>query len=144
MFHKVTSAAALPGNVLLVRFALGVTKTYPLALAVDRAPELKALTADPVLFAQVTVDPGGYGVSWTDELDLSAEELWAHGQAAVSPFDDLLALSDATELWNLNESTLRKAVSYRKLIEGVDIQKFGKQWVVTRSAMEREYGPVHD
>ena len=28
-----------------------------------------------------------------------------------------------------------------KLAEGLDAQKFGKQWVVTRAAMEREYGP---
>ena len=32
-------------------------------------------------------------------------------------------------------------MSYHKLVEGLDVQKFGKQWVVTRSAMEREYGP---
>lgn len=49
-------------------------------------------------------------------------------------------ISDATDLWGLNESTLRKAVAYRKLVEGVDVQKFGKQWVVTRDAMERKYG----
>ena len=29
-------------------------------------------------------------------------------------------------LWCLNESTLRKAISYGKLIEGVDGCKFGK------------------
>ena len=58
-----------------------------------------------------------------------------------SPFDSLLSFADATALWGLSESTLRKAVAYRKLAEGLDAQKFGKQWVVTRSAMEREYGP---
>lgn len=36
---------------------------------------------------------------------------------------------DASELWGLNESTLRKAVSYGKLVNGVDVCKFGKQWV---------------
>ncbi|MCQ2799394.1 MAG: DUF2442 domain-containing protein, partial [Bacilli bacterium] len=45
-------------------------------------------------------------------------------------------------LWNLNESTLRKAVSYGKLIDGIDVSKYGKQWVVTMKAMEREYGPL--
>lgn len=142
MFHKLRSAAPLPDGALLVRFSDGTTRRWTLAQAIPRCPALAVLAEDPVLFAQVSVDPGGYGVSWSDDLDVSAEELWVHGQAATSPFDDLLALSDATELWNLNESTLRKAVSYRKLVEGVDIQKFGKQWVVTRSAMEREYGPV--
>lgn len=142
MFHKIKSAAPLPGATLLIHFACGVTKTYPLSQAVSRCPQLQRLLDDEPLFAQVAVDLGGYGVSWGDELDLACEELWANGLDAASPFDDLLALSDATELWQLNESTLRKAVSYRKLVEGVDIQKFGKQWVVTRAAMEREYGPI--
>ena len=35
-----------------------------------------------------------------------------------------------------------KAVAYHKLVEGVDAQKYGKQWIVTRNAMEREYGPA--
>ena len=49
--------------------------------------------------------------------------------------------SGRTAFRGLHDSTLRKAVSYHKLVEGLDVQKFGKQWVVTRSAMEREYGP---
>lgn len=142
MFHKLKSAAPLPGGALLVHFSNGVTRRYELSQAVPRCPSLASLLEDPALFSQVSVDPGGYGVSWNDTLDLSCEELWANSTAASSPFDDLLAFSDATELWGLSESTLRKAVAYKNLVEGVDVQKFGKQWVVTRSAMEREYGPL--
>lgn len=29
---------------------------------------------------------------------------------------------------------------YGKLIDGVDVCKFGKQWVVSMDAMQREYG----
>ena len=86
------------------------------------------------------MDPGGYGVSWNDDLDLSADELFANGQPVSTPFDRLLSFGDATQLWGLSESTLRKAVSYRRLVDGVDVKKFGKQWLVTRDAMEREYG----
>lgn len=56
------------------------------------------------------------------------------------PFEGLMSFKEATDLWGLNESTLRKAVSYGKLIEDVDVKKFGKQWVITIGAMEREYG----
>lgn len=52
----------------------------------------------------------------------------------------MMAFSDATELWGLNESTLRKAISYGKLVNGVDVCKFGKQWLVSIDAMKREYG----
>jgi len=51
-----------------------------------------------------------------------------------------MALSDATSLWNLNESTLRKAIDYGKLVNGVDVCKFGKQWIASMEAMKREYG----
>ena len=51
-----------------------------------------------------------------------------------------MAFSDATTLWALNESTLRKAITYGKLVEGIDVCKFGKQWVVSMAAMKREYG----
>ena len=40
----------------------------------------------------------------------------------------------------LGESTLRKAVSYGKIVPGVDARTYGKRWVVTCEAMSREYG----
>ena len=63
---------------------------------------------------------------WNDELDLSCDELWENGVQANTPFDGLMSFGVATLLWGLNESTLRKAVVYGKLINGVDICKFGK------------------
>ena len=33
-----------------------------------------------------------------------------------------------------------KAIAYGKLINGVDFSKYGKQWVISIAAMEREYG----
>ena len=74
---------------------------------------------------------GGYGIIWNDELDLSCDELFANGETIKTPFDGLMAFTDATELWGLNESTLRKAISYGKLINGVDACKYGKQWVIS-------------
>ena len=70
----------------------------------------------------------------------SCDELWENGTLVETPFDGLIAFSDATELWGLNESTLRKAIAYGKLVNGVDACKFGKQWVVSIDAMKREYG----
>ena len=57
-----------------------------------------------------------------------------------NPFEGLLSFKEATDLWGLNESTLRKAISYGKLRNGIDVQKFGKQWLITLDAMVREYG----
>lgn len=54
-------------------------------------------------------------------------------------FDDLLSLKEAAELYGREESTLRRAISNRKLVEGYDCKKFGKQWVIKKSSMERIY-----
>ena len=143
MFHKVKSVATLPDFKLSVQFSVGVTKLYDMKLLFERTPVFRYLENKPEEFACVSVDIGGYGIIWNDDLDLSCDELWENGTAVETPFDGLIAFSDATELWGLNESTLRKAISYGKLINGVDVCKFGKQWVVSIDAMEREYGTAN-
>lgn len=140
MFHKVKSVTPLPNYKLLIHFADGVAKQYDVKPLFESMEDFKAFQMIPGLFEQVIADPGGYGISWNDDLDLACDELWANGAQVTTPFDNLIAFGDATDLWGLNESTLRKAVAYQKLIEGIDVKKFGKQWVVTRDAMEREYG----
>jgi hypothetical protein len=141
MFHKIRSVSPRPGFQLLVHFSEGCAKVYDLARLFPDYPAFSTLQTIPGLYEQVRVDPGGYGISWSDALDLDGEELWANGQLVDTPFDDLLSFHDAASLWGLHESTLRKAVAYGKLLDGIDVQKFGKQWIVTRSAMERAYGP---
>ena len=140
MFHKVKSVTPLPNYMLLVHFADGVAKQYDVKPLFESMEDFNAFQTLPGLFEQVTADPGGYGISWNDDLDLACDELWSNGVQVDTPFDNLIAFGDATDLWGLNESTLRKAVAYQKLVEGIDVKKFGKQWVVTRDAMEREYG----
>ena len=117
MFHKIKNVAALPDYRLSVQFSEGVTKIYDVKPLFEKLPVFAALKDDVQTFYSVSVDIGGYGIVWNDELDLSCDELWG-----------------------LNESTLRKAISYGKLVDGVDVCKFGKQWVVSMSAMQREYG----
>lgn len=122
-----------------VQFCEGVTKIYDVKPLFEHLPVFAALQNEELFFG-VTVDAGGYGVIWNDELDLSCDELWENGVKVNTPFDGLMLFSDATRLWGLNESTLRKAVTYGKLVNGVDVCKFGKQWVVSAGAMKREYG----
>lgn len=105
---------------------------------------IRHLTEQPELFEAAKVDVGGYGIVWNDDLDLSCDELLANGKEVKTPFDGLIAFSDATEIWGLNESTLRKAIAYGKLINGVDVCKYGKKWVISSDAMRREYGDPDD
>ena len=140
MFHKIKSVSALPEFRLSVQFSEGVTKIYDVKKLFEKLPVFAELKESEQEFARVTVDMGGYGIVWNDDLDLSCDELWENGVRISTPFDGLIALSDATELWGLNESTLRKAITYGKLVNGVDVCKYGKQWVVSIEAMHREYG----
>ena len=139
MFHKVKFVAPLPDFKLSVKFYEGVTKIYDVKPWFDKQKVFHQLF-DLRLFYSVQADMGGYGIIWNEDVDLHCNELWNNGEVIETPFDNLIALSDATKLWGLNESTLRKAISYGKLINGVDVMKFGKQWIVTMDAMKREYG----
>ena len=140
MFHKVKAVTALPDFRLSVQFAEGVTKLYDVKPLFNKWTAFKVLHDHPELFTSVEVDVGGYGIIWNDDLDLSCDELFENGVAVQTPFDGLMAFSDATQLWGLNESTLRKAITYGKLVNGVDVCKYGKQWVISSDAMVREYG----
>lgn len=140
MFHKVKAVNVLPDYRLSVQFAEGITKIYDLKPLFDKWPVFTELKNNQELLYSVEVDAGGYGVVWNDDIDLSCDELYENGEPVKTPFDDLMAFTDATELWGLNESTLRKAISYGKLVNGIDACKYGKQWVISTAAMKREYG----
>lgn len=140
MFHKIKNVAALPDYILSIQFSEGITKQYDLKPLFDKFPMFMPLKEDPVFYHSVAVDVGGYGISWNDDIDIACDELFLNGKAVQTPFDGLIAFSDATSIWGLNESTLRKAIAYGKLINGQDVCKFGKQWVISSEAMKREYG----
>jgi hypothetical protein len=62
----------------------------------------------------------------------------------VCNFEGLYSFAEATKLWGLRDSTLRKAVATGKLIENEDCKKFGTIWIVKESAMIREYGGIQE
>ena len=139
MFHKVKCVNVIPDYKLSVQFAEGVTKIYDVKPLIQKYAAFKPLE-NAELLSSVETDVGGYGIIWNDDLDISCDELFENGEAVKTPFDGLMAFTDATQLWGLNESTLRKAIAYGKLINGVDACKYGKQWVISAEAMKREYG----
>jgi hypothetical protein len=71
---RVTEVEALAGYQLLVTFADGLTGTVDMSRLVHspRAGVFAAL-ADPVLFAQVTLDCGA--VAWPGDLDLAPDAM---------------------------------------------------------------------
>ena len=140
MFYKIRYLTPKDNYKLIVEFINGVTKEYDMKKIMEKFPVFNLLLKDKELYYNAYVDTGGYGVVWNEDIDISCNELWTNGKVLKTKFDGLISFSDASKLWGLNESTLRKAVSYGKLHSGLDTTKFGHQWIVTYDAMIREYG----
>jgi hypothetical protein len=74
---KIVVAEAVGPAELLVRFDNGEEKAYDFRPLLSR-PEFHLLNTW-AFFRAVRVDPGGYGISWNDNMDLSGYELWVRG-----------------------------------------------------------------
>jgi hypothetical protein len=74
---RIKSATAIGPTQLLVVFDDTSERVYDCEPLLDR-PQF-ALLRTPAFFRAVRVDPGGYGISWNDAMDLSEYELWTNG-----------------------------------------------------------------
>jgi hypothetical protein len=75
---KIQSVQPLEGMKLSVLFANGVRKIYDCNQLLHLEP-FKVLQNE-AFFKAVKVDPGGYGISWNDNVDLSEYELWVNSK----------------------------------------------------------------
>jgi hypothetical protein len=76
-FPKIKTVKPLANYRLLVTFENNHEKIYDCSPLLTEHPftNLKNIA----LFKLVTVDAGGYGISWDDNIDLSEAELWQNG-----------------------------------------------------------------
>lgn len=79
MMHRIKSVKALENLTISVVFQNGVEKTYDIRMLYPQLPQFKIFETDLELFYQVNVDVGGHGLSWNDDLDLYAEDIWEYG-----------------------------------------------------------------
>lgn len=79
MNHRIKEVKPMENLVLLVCFQNGIEKTYDVRNLYPIFPQFKAFEMDNDLFNSVQVDVGGYGISWNDNLDLDAEDIWEDG-----------------------------------------------------------------
>jgi hypothetical protein len=110
MFHKIKSVSALPEYKLSVEFSEGATKIYDVKPLFEKIPFFATLKDQPEVFASVTVDVGGYGIVWNDELDLSCDELWENGNDEKKLIEELKLgkkSEEEEEYIDINESKSR-------------------------------------
>ncbi len=79
MYRKIKSIKPLDNLKLSAVFQDGTEKEYNVRALGAVFPQFKELETNPELFAGGKVDVGGYGISWNDELDLAADEIWECG-----------------------------------------------------------------
>ena len=76
-YPKIKEVEPLSGRKLLVTFSNNAKKIYD-CTSLLKEEAFKPLSNN-VLFQTVKADEYGYGVIWSDEIDLSESELWING-----------------------------------------------------------------
>jgi len=75
---KIKDVKALDDMMLIVTFENNVIKKYDVKILIDKYPVFELLK-DRALFNLVHVECGGFGIAWTDDIDLSEYEIWDKG-----------------------------------------------------------------
>ena len=78
MLPRIRSIEPCTNYKLLIEFTNGVQKIYDMNNLINTDKVYTPLK-DIVLFNSVSVDGGGYGASWNDDIDISEYELWTNG-----------------------------------------------------------------
>ena len=89
---KIANVVPLSNMQLLVFFENGVIKKFDIKPSIKDYPEFEALK-EPALFQMVKVEPGGYGVSWNEDLDCSEGELWENGVEIPLSVEDFVSFT---------------------------------------------------
>ena len=78
MFHKIKNVETLNNKILKIYFENKKIKYYDMKKLIENNINFKLLNNDAI-FNMAKVDIGGYGIIWTDEIDISGEELYVNG-----------------------------------------------------------------
>lgn len=124
MIHRIKSVKPLDDLIILVVFRNGVEVKYDITQLYDKFPQFKKLEVNN-LFEKVSVDVGGYGLVWNDELDLDAEDVWQYGVRTGGQYDIDINFSLAEKLIEARNSVgmTQKQLSEAASMYQADISK---------------------
>ena len=118
MMQKIKTVRTKEDCILSVVFQNGVIKEYDLKKIFSAFPQFELLAKDEMLYRLVRVDTGGYGLSWNDDLDLDAEEIWENG-VEVGTIKDV-ELIDTVAI-KLMEARSKAGMTQKQLAEATGI-----------------------
>ena len=82
MFHRTKTVKLTEDYKLVVTFEENVTKIYNVEALFEI--EIFNQLKNNELFFDCNVDKGGYGIVWSDEIDLSCDEIYQNGKSIIS------------------------------------------------------------
>jgi hypothetical protein len=87
-FPRIITAKVISDTLLVVKFTNQAVKLYDVSQLFSR-PMFTPLQ-QPAFFKNFTVEPGGYGLVWNQDIDISEYELWQNGVSIeADEFPDL-------------------------------------------------------
>ena len=138
MTHRITSVRPLENYTLSVIFQNGAEKSYDMRTLYPVFPQFRAFEEVKGLFQQVTVDTGGYGISWNDELDLEVQPKHSVDSRAALAYSLTAArnaagltqkqLSEATGIYQADISKIERGLAnpslstLQRLAEGLGME----------------------
>ena len=75
--YRIISAKAIDNQTLIIQFSNNEFKKYDISQLFDK-PSFSPLK-NPAFFKNFMIEPGGYGLVWNEDIDLSEYELWNKG-----------------------------------------------------------------
>jgi hypothetical protein len=76
-YPRIHQAKAVNDTTLVVEFTNRDVKEYSIFHLLDNP--MFAPLKQPAFFKSFQVEPGGYGIVWNEEIDISEYELWTNG-----------------------------------------------------------------
>lgn len=124
MTHRIKSVKPLNDLRLSVVFQNGTEKEYDIHNLYSVFPQFKEFETNSDLFIQVRVDVGGYGISWDDNLDLDAEDIWEYGtEICTHDVDVSFLLADSLMKMRAQAGMTQKQLAEATGIYQTDISK---------------------
>lgn len=114
MTHKVKTVKPLDDCIIAATFSDGTIKEYDVKNLYATFPQFGIFDIDKDLFYKVQVDSGGYGISWNDELDLDADDIWEDGKTTGTDIETDIVLLFAQ---HLSDARAKKGLTQKQLSE---------------------------
>ncbi|MCD8293666.1 MAG: DUF2442 domain-containing protein [Clostridia bacterium] len=123
---------------IIASFRDGVSKVYDVSPLIERDSVFAPLK-DDALFDSVHLKEH-WLVSWTEDICLSGREIYLEGETVRTPFDAVIDVKTATEMWYLREGEIMEAIESGKIRKGFEASLLGRNWLVSLVAMTRVFG----